>query len=306
MKHHHTLFVSRIYLRLIIAVLLSSPFSVSAQEETAFPNEYATWEVGYIWMNFPPDGPWSTYIEHFEAFPLNTDTLIMLFDDGVWLGNYYSTADKVYFNFVSNNRPFNFQSEVVDTGVYHLLYDFTLEVDDTAYTDQVGSYVYYITVDSITMEDVDGDMLKHFHLSNSDIIVEKIGSLQGLFRPYSRSFEINQSLCSYNGSSVTENLGTAYSYSIENCLPSVLGLETNEMNAVIAYPNPANDKLTITTELPVWEYHLYSAAGTVVEIPHVMQENKLELVVSGLPSGIYFLELKDHSGNSKMLHFIRN
>jgi len=306
MKNLYPSFFTRNYLQIALVIILSYPFSASAQQETAFPNEYATWEVGYTWMNLPPNGPWSTYLEHFEAFPfnadtLNADTLIMLFDNGVWLGNYYSTGDKVYFNFVSYNRPFNFQSEV-DTGVYYLLYDFTLEVGDTAYTDQVN----YITVDSITMEDVDGDMLKHFHLSNSDIIIENIGSIEGLFRPYSSSFEINQSLCSYNGSFVTENIGTAYSYSIENCLPSSVGLETNEMNMVNTYPNPANDKLTITTKLPVLEYQVYSAAGTVLEIPNVMQENKLELVVSGLPSGIYFLELKDHSGNSKMLHFIKD
>ncbi|MDF3028998.1 MAG: Secretion system C-terminal sorting domain [Fluviicola sp.] len=307
MRHHHTLFVSRIYLRLIITVLLSSPFSVSAQEETAFPNDYGAWQVESSWIEIEPFGyVWFSHLDQFEALSSpDSDTLMLLFDNGAWLGNCYSTADKMYFSFVSNDRPFNFNFQA-DTGVYYLLYDFSLEVGDTAYTDDLGAGPPHpVTVDSITMEEIYGVMLKHFYLSNSDIIVEKIGSLQGLFRPYSRSFEINQYLCSYYGFFLTAGLSTQYSYNMENC-PSGLGLETNEMNAVNAYPNPANDKLTITTKLPVLEYHLYSAAGTVVEIPNVMQENKLELVVSGLPSGIYFLELKDRSGNSKMLHFIRN
>lgn len=303
MKHYCTLFVPRIYFWLIIAVLLSSPFSVSAQEETAFPNEYGEWEVGYYWMDVAqPGSPWSTEIVHYEAVPSpESDTLMLLHDDDFdWLGNYYSSGGKVYFRFVSQNGPLPFSA---DMGVYYLLYDFTLEVGNTAYLD-VGPQ--YVTIDSITMEDLNGDTLKHFYLSNSDIIVEKIGSLQGLFRRYERPFEIHQNLCSNFGSFHTAGLYTDYGYYMEDCLPSSVGLETNEMNAVIAYPNPANDKLTITTRLPVLEFHLYSAAGTVVEIPNVMQENKLELVESGLPSGIYFLELKDRSGNSKMLHFIRN
>lgn len=310
MKHGSTSFLSRIYLRLMMAVLLSSSFSVTAQQETAFPNEYATWEVGSSWIEIgdPPAGnQLYTRLDQIEAALMeSSDSLMLLSYNGMPIGDYYSTTDKVYFKFISHIRPFNFDFNV-DTGVYYPLYDFTLEAGDTAYSDyNGGGPPYYITVDSITMEDVNGAMLKHFYLSNSDIIIEKIGSIEGLFRPYSGSFEMSQRLCSYDGGFVTGNIGTGYGYSIEDCLPSVLGLETNEMNAVNAYPNPANDKLTITTELPVLEYHLYSTAGTVVEIPNVMQENKLELVVSGLPSGIYFLELKDHSGNSKMLHFIRN
>lgn len=300
MKHHHTLFVSRIYLRLIMAVLLSYPFSVSAQEETAFPNEYATWEVESYGMDL---GEWWYEFEYFEAFPSSDSDTLMIIDNanGIWLGNYYSTADKVYFNFVSHNRPYGFDHQI-DTGTYYLLYDFTLQAGDTAYTEDLQ----HITVDSITVENVLGAMLKHFYLSNSDIIIEKIGSIEGLFRPYSSSFEMSQRLCSYGGSFVTGNLGTGYAYARENCLPANADLETNELNAVIAYPNPANDRLNVTTKFPILGYKVYSAAGIVVEIPHVMQENKLELVVSELPSGIYFLALKDQGGNSKMLHFIRN
>jgi hypothetical protein len=195
MKHHHTSFFFRVYLRLNIVALLSYPFSVSAQEEPAFPNEYAEWQTGFSWMSLPPNGPWDTHMEYFEAYPSpDSDTLMNLFK-GNWLGNYYSTDNKVYFSFVSDDRPSHFQFDA-DTGVYYLLYDFTMEVGDTAYTDEGGTGdAYPVTIESITMEDVSGAMLKHFHLSNGDIIVEKIGSLQGLFRPYTRAFETVQSLC---------------------------------------------------------------------------------------------------------------
>lgn len=304
MKNYYASFFTRNYLRIALAIILSCPFSLSAQEETAFPNEGGIWQVESSWIEIQPFGyVWLSHVDQFEL--VLSDSLMLLLRDGDWLGNFYSTADKVYFSFVFDDRPFNFNFQA-DSGVYYLLYDFSLEVGDTAYSDDIGGGPSHpVTVDSITMEDVSGTMLKHFYLSNNDIIVEKIGSLQGLFRPYSRSFEINQYLCSYYGSFLTAGSSTQYSYNRGNC-PSGLGLETNEMNAVMAYPNPANDRLNVTARFPLMDCKVYSAAGTVVEIPHVIQENKLELVVSGLPSGMYFLELKDHSGNSKMVHFIRN
>ncbi|WP_430403723.1 T9SS type A sorting domain-containing protein [Fluviicola sp.] len=304
MKNYYAFFFTRNYLRIAITIILSYPFSLSAQEETAFPNDYGIWEVGYYWMDVEPtEGSWSTVTHHFEASPSpDSDTLMMLLENGIWLGNYYSTADKVYLSLGSNNQITNF-SFGSDTGVYHLLYDFTLEVGDTAYLDAGPQYV---TIDSITMEDLNGDTLKHFYLSNSDIIVEKIGSLQGLFRPYERPFEIHQNLCSNSGSFITAGSYTDYGYYMENCLPSSVGLETNEMNAVNAYPNPANDKLTITTASPLLDYTVYSTTGTVIETPTSLDENELELDVSRLPSGIYFLELKHQNGNSSRLHFMKD
>jgi hypothetical protein len=230
---------------------------------------------------------------------------MLLFDNGAWLGNYYSTADKVYFSFAFDDRPFNFNFQA-DTGVYYLLYDFSLEVGDTAYTDDLGGGPSQpVTIDSITMEDIYGVMLKHFYLSNSDIIVEKIGSLQGLFRPYSRSFEINQNLCSFYGSFLTAGLSTPYVYYMENC-PSGLGLETNEMNAVTAYPNPADDRLNVTTPFPISRCDVYSATGTIVLTSSRIQENNMELDVSGLSSGVYFLKLKVANGTPQMVYFMKN
>lgn len=306
MKCHFTSFVLRNYLQITVMILLSVPLSVSAQEETAFPNEYGTWQVESSWIEIEPFGyVWFSHLDQFETISYPDSDTLLLFDNGAWLGNCYSTADKVYFSFVSNDRPFNFNFQA-DTGVYYLLYDFSLEVGDTAYTDDLGAGPPNpVTIDSITMEEINGVMLKHFYLSNSDIIVEKIGSLQGLFRPYSRSFEINQYLCSYDGFFLTAGLSTQYSYNMENC-PASLGLETNELNSLTAYPNPADDLLNVTSAFPISTYAVYSATGIIVEMPTRIKENKLELEVSGLPSGVYFLELKGDRGTSQMVYFMKN
>ena len=310
MKYRCNSFLSRICLRLLMAVLLSSPFSVAAQQETAFPNEYATWDIGSSWIEIgdPPAGnQLYTRLDQIEAVLMeSSDSLMMLYYDGMPIGDYYSTTDKVYFKFISHYRPFNFDFNV-DTGVYYPLYDFTLEVGDTAYPDSYGAGPpYYITVDSITMEEHNGAMLKHFHLSNSDIIIEKIGSIEGLFRPYSSSFEMNQTLCSYGGSFVTGNSGTGYSYSIEDCLPSGMGLENYELNSLTAYPNPADNLMQVTSSFPISTCRVYSTIGTMVKIPTEIQENNLELVVSGLSSGSYFLELTGHNGISQRCYFMKN
>lgn len=303
MKYRYPSFLSRIYLRLLMAVLLSSPFSVAAQQETAFPNEYGEWDVGYYWMDVvPPGSPWSTEMVHYEAVPSpESDTIMLLYDDNFdWLGNYYSSGGKVYFKFVSQNGPLPFNA---DTGVYYLLYDFTLEVGDTAYLD-IGPQ--YVTIDSITMEELNGDTLKHFYLSNSDIIVEKIGSLQGLFRPYERPFEIRQNLCSNFGSFLTAGLYTDYGYYMQDCLPSSVGLENHELTSLTAYPNPAGNLLHVTSAFPISTCRVYSTIGTLVQIPTKIQDNQLELAVSGLSTGSYLLELTGHNGISQTVYFMKD
>jgi hypothetical protein len=309
MKYRYPSFLSRIYLRLLMAVLLSSPFSVTAQQETAFPNEYATWEIDYNWIELggPAGDQYLSRLDQFESSQYDSDSLMMLSYNGMWFGNSYSTADKVYVTFLFDFIFPYYLHFQADSGVYYLLYDFTLQVGDTAYKDyNGGSNPIYITVNNITMEDHNGDTLKHFYLSNSDIIIEKIGSLQGIFRPFSSSFEIYQRLCSYNGIFVTENIGTTYNYSIDNCLPSTAGLGTHELPSLTAYPNPADNLLHVTSAFPISTCRVYSTIGTLVQIPTKIQDNQLELAVSGLSTGSYLLELTGHNGISQTVYFMKD
>lgn len=305
MKNDYTSLFSQNYLRIVLVILLF-PFSLSAQEESHFPNEYGFWEVGYYWMDSPPDGLWSTVLEQYSSgISFDQDTLMILSGED-WYGYYYSTTDKVYFSFENENRPFNFQFNA-DEGVYYLLYDFAMEVGDTAYTDEVGmSDTIQVTVDSIAMENLLGNMLKHFYLSNGDVIVDKFGSLQGLFRPYSRSFEMGQRLCYAHNYFLTENTSTVYIYYPPTCFPSNIGIEEINMEEVIAYPNPANDLLNITSELPISNYTIYSATGMAIKVATSLSNNDLELNVSELPAGVYFVELTDQSGNAQTVHFMKN
>jgi hypothetical protein len=97
-----------------------------------------------------------------------------------------------------------------------------------------------------------------------------------------------------------------YGYNGDFCVHSSTGLETNEMNELTPYPIPAGDLLHVNAKFPISACQVYSTTGTVVEIPNSIQDNKLELVVSELSPGGYFLKLTGHNETSQTLYFIKN
>ena len=55
------------------------------------------------------------------------------------------------------------------------------------------------------------------------------------------------------------------------------------------FPNPATDNITIRTESDLDNLSLYNASGTLIYEVHSIQSNQVEMKLSGLPSGLYYI-----------------
>ena len=72
----------------------------------------------------------------------------------------------------------------------------------------------------------------------------------------------------------------------------LVGIGENELSNVSAFPNPVNDKLTITGEFG--DLTLRGVSGKIIES---RRHNKLSVIdCSNLNSGIYFVELRNERG----------
>lgn len=92
-----------------------------------------------------------------------------------------------------------------------------------------------------------------------------------------------------------------YSYSDIIAVNSIFSNER-----IISYPNPTQDKFLIEMkDIEDQEILISNSVGQQFYLPVKKYVNKIELDVSGLKSGIYFVNLLDHSSPGK-ISFIKN
>lgn len=185
--------------KLTLKLLCTSLFFVGSvaysQNDTLVSNSAAVWNFKNVILD--PNGGsqvWSTYDslvndsvlidnKHWSTYFLSEDltpTAYILVDSG-----------KVYAKFQRYDI-------IQDTTSILLLYDFEVEVGDTAHSDpSFGDAVVTHVGDTI----VSGQVLKTYHFSNLDVWIEKIGSVNGLLTPlyFLTDFGGQRQLCSYHG-----------------------------------------------------------------------------------------------------------
>ena len=82
-----------------------------------------------------------------------------------------------------------------------------------------------------------------------------------------------------------------------NPLPSYTDTTQTVVEEINIYPNPTSDNITIEYPLGINFMKLYSADGKLIyDIDIVEQSGKIELDLSALPAGIYFIYSEDESG----------
>ena len=97
-----------------------------------------------------------------------------------------------------------------------------------------------------------------------------------------------------NGVIVSEE--QAYTFTVtgdRNLVANLLHTESvSELSgfAVNLYPNPVNDKLTVTAQEAIGTLEIYNLMGALVYSQKDCS-NKVEINTSGLPTGIYFIRL---------------
>jgi hypothetical protein len=80
---------------------------------------------------------------------------------------------------------------------------------------------------------------------------------------------------------------------------STLGVEDFSLNATSIYPNPSSGEFYIKTKTNLSKVNLYNQTGALVRTINVTDDSKeVELSVSGVQAGVYFLELQNDSEKS--------
>ncbi|WP_298303218.1 T9SS type A sorting domain-containing protein [Flavobacterium sp.] len=80
---------------------------------------------------------------------------------------------------------------------------------------------------------------------------------------------------------------------------TTLGTEDFSLNATSIFPNPSSGEFSIKTKTNLSKVNVYSQTGALVKTIEVADDsNEVELKVSGLQSGVYFLELQNDSEKS--------
>lgn len=78
-----------------------------------------------------------------------------------------------------------------------------------------------------------------------------------------------------------------------------LGVEDFSLNATAIYPNPASGEFYIKTKTSLSKVNVYSQTGALVKTIDVTDDSKeVNVTVSGMPSGVYLLELLNDSEKS--------
>lgn len=113
--------------------------------------------------------------------------------------------------------------------------------------------------------------------------------------PYASTSSINVAWARANG--VTTSLSSNHSVGFASgTFTTVLGVEDFSLNATSIYPNPSSGEFYIKTKTNLSKVNLYNQTGALVKTINVTDDSKeVELSVSGVQAGVYFLELQNDS-----------
>ncbi len=74
---------------------------------------------------------------------------------------------------------------------------------------------------------------------------------------------------------------------------TTLGLNDISLNGTVLYPNPSNGKFTIKSDGTLHKISIYTNTGNLVKSLLMEKNESEELVISGLSSGIYLIQLEN-------------
>ncbi|MFH1160176.1 MAG: T9SS type A sorting domain-containing protein [bacterium] len=166
-----------------------------------------------------------------------------------------------------------------------LLYDFSLQVGDTLYSEYVTMLPYLIVTHDTMIMLENGELRKRLTFDNGTIIIESIGSECGLFEPY---------LC-----------WGLYWWTVLHCVleqdisifgnscPPYLGLSNPIENIVRVFPNPADDIITIQIpdEMIHSKFNLFNQIGRKI-FSITLLHTANPIFINGLAQGLYIYSIR--------------
>jgi Secretion system C-terminal sorting domain len=128
------------------------------------------------------------------------------------------------------------------------------------------------------------------------IWVEGIGNLSNPFHPYvswSSGHLGDVLLCHYDEVGVRD-YHFIYCYEPESCHGPIVSVNDAEITNVKIYPNPVNDKLVITSEIPLQRIEIYSSTGVLLK--KYYDTKNLTINTTELMSGILYVLIFSENG----------
>ncbi|MEI7803661.1 MAG: T9SS type A sorting domain-containing protein [Bacteroidota bacterium] len=239
----------------------------------------------------------NTYYQ-FDHYSTTGDTLL----GGIW---YWNITDNGYNNTNGNITNFSYSHfmglredsakrfyryEFVGTHHYDSLwFDFNIELGDTIYADQSGTF--FATADILDSVMFDG--YKHY-LWRSQVYYYQIGEgIGSVYNGYPNAFIT----CWQKDTSVFGNQPCTYVSGIK---------EEPDLNIINISPNPAENLLNLLGEkLFDNSVSIMDLSGRIIEVKNEKSPNKIVIDISTLLNGIYFLRVKFVGGGYTVKKFVK-
>jgi hypothetical protein len=291
----------------LIIVFLSCLGLLSARAQTyyPFPDSGAVWTVFFEYQSSP-----TNYSASYWIYELGGDTVIGAYtynkitgSNGTIGGIRNDSANqKVYFA-----GDFE-QNSYTDT----ILYDFSLNVGDTAYFDMGQSQ--WITVSAVDSVLIQGNYHKRISLNvwSNDEWVTGIGSLSTPFAPLTFEFEWNNTLnCLQDNTTMIYQRGmfptscTAW----HGWVPAYCGLTSvapvgeNDFSVLLQYREENLFSVSIKNAEGDCLVEIYDATGKKVRENSGIQSS-IEMDLQSIAPGLYVLKVMDESGKAATQKFL--
>lgn len=289
---------------LLFAFLLIAG-GIYAQNDSILPNVYAEYVVQDTYVN-PDVNIWSHEIRYgthdiFTGEETGEDTIIVsAYDFTLFVPIAYIALDgyRAYIKRYPDTGYEHFNNYFGDD--WELLYDFSLNVGDTAGTfydwDPDAPSTPSLIVLQVDTMYVQGEPRKVFKLGSPpnsvvDTWIQGMGSTMHPIAPKLRYFEVQRKVCgaamTYGGPSPVD---TNY-YSVPNC--SITSVRDNDpTDPVRIFPNPAQDYITVAIgDVRAADLVIHDPTGRKI---HQTSLNSMEtrIPTAGFPSGLYFLTIR--------------
>ncbi|MCR9173701.1 MAG: T9SS type A sorting domain-containing protein [bacterium] len=253
-------------------------FYSNGQNDSLLPNIEAGYQYYTYQINNPPGQQWQFF--HLSTYNFNLQDTLTIFTSAP-VGQIAMDGNKVYakIEYLNGELDGDYSQD------FHLLYDYDLQIGDTAY--QKNGYPPAI-LQSITSFDMDGHLVPHFHFSNGDSWIKGIGSTKHPFFPFVSEFEISYLYCSSSGYYLGDFPLDFYSYYPGNTHPYCqLNLEENQKETdIVIAPNPTSTVLSVINESPD-RIEIYTMDGKLLK----SNAKRDQISVQSLSKGLYLAKV---------------
>ncbi len=169
-----------------------------------------------------------------------------------------------------------------------LLYDFNLQIGDTAKVYTSATNIFPLIVDSISNIQIGSQIRKHIHFDQGNSWIEGIGSSDGLLYPYGGQYIIDGVAWL---TCFKENDTLKYG---DVCNQVFVGIDNIlSENEIEISPNPSNGIIEIDLDKNRGgELMIYNSVGQLIQKDIISNSsNKISINLSNQPDGIYFVRI---------------